>query len=211
MSNNDEMFSRNTKHVELIRQAPETTKLSRGPKYLQEPFYELSHQFWPDRDDLKKEAEYIRSVGKHKMVVPVIDEDYGKCVLEFQFSHDETPILNQYLNNFVERYGNFGRMIAHYFYIDEGMNYVWHRDNKPTSTTESFPVQCCVNVIVTDDGSECEFLGHGTYKYTAGVLNTSHLHRVTPVRNRILARISFLDSIYEEVVHRIRKIDRRIT
>ena len=49
----------------------------------------------------------------------------------------------------------------------------------------------------------------GSYKYTAGILNTSHLHRVFPTSQRILARISFLELIYEEVVHRVRKLEKR--
>ena len=81
---------------------------------------------------------------------------------------------------------------------------------QPTSAegVSNFPVNCCINVVITEDGSECEFLDHGLYKYTAGILNTSHLHRVKPSSTRILARISFMDMIYEEVVHRIRKLER---
>lgn len=198
------MQDKRSKHLQAN---PYTNRTTRGPKYLQVPFYELSHQFWPERQLLKEEAERVRTEGNKGLVVPIIDEDYGKCVLEFQFADSVTPVLNQYLDNFLERYGDFGKVLAHYFYIDGGMNYVWHRDNAPALGSENFPVNCCINVIVTDDGSECEFLGHGSYKYTAGVLNTSHLHRVAPQSNRILARISFIDALYEEVVHRMRKID----
>lgn len=195
------------KSQQHIKNNPYTNRIARGPKYLQIPFYELTHQFWPERKLLREEAEQVQISGNKGMTVPIIDEEYGKCVLEFQFSDEGTPVLNEYLNNFLTRYGDFGKVFAHYFYIGEDMNYVWHRDNAPAIGSQNFAVQCCINVVVTDDGSECEFLNYGTYKYKAGVLNTSHLHRVTPKSNRILARISFLDSIYEEVVHRIRKID----
>lgn len=198
------------KSQQRIKDNPHVNRLVRGPKYLQIPFYELTHQFWPDRKLLREEAEQVRLTGNKGFTFPIIDRECGKCVLEFQFSDEGTPVLNEYLNNFLTRYGDLGKVRAHYFYIDENMNYMWHIDNIPSigaQNAQKFVVQCCINVVITDDESECEFSGFGMYKYKAGVLNTSHLHRVTPKSNRILARISFLDSIYEEVVHRIRKID----
>jgi len=193
----------------LLERYPSTTTIRRGPAYLHEPLFRLSHEFWPSRSDLRTEADYVRQHGDKQMVVPIIDEVDAYAQLEFQFAHDKTPALNMFLSNFISTYGDLGHLFAHYFYIDSGMNYVWHRDNVPSVDHAGFAVQCCINIVVTDDESECEFLNFEPYKYTAAVLNTSVLHRVTPTSNRILARISFVDAIYEEVVSRIRKTEKK--
>ena len=192
-------------------------RASKGPSYLNAPFYPLSHKFWPDREEFRKEAEAIYGTERERETHEIANPEGVVTVLDFQFSHDDTPVLNRYRDAFIECYGDtFGRISAHYFYLDGDGTYEWHRDNiLPPSTLyetdngKKLPVNCCVNVVVSDEGSQCEFLDHGRFNYTAGVLNTSHVHRVHLEGNRILARLSFSHSIYEEVVHRIRKVDKK--
>lgn len=190
--------------------------LSRGPKWAQIPFYRLDDEnWWPDRSALLKEALEVRDLMENRFLLDIENTNRESSItLDFQFVNDKTPVLNEYKNRFLDRYGDFGSIAVHYFYIDKDADYEWHRDNVlPTSTSEkgtNLPVNCCINVIITDDGSECEFLGHGTYEYTAGILNTSALHRIQPSELRILARISFQDLVYEEVVHKIRKVNKQL-
>jgi hypothetical protein len=208
-------------------------RATRGPAWASEPFTHITHEFWPNRSDLCKEALAIRDndTNRFQLHVPSGKVDEPGITLDFQYANEQTsPMLLQYYNNFKEWFGEAGYTHCHYFYIDGNANYEWHRDNilkdisidqealltaqgggkQPTSTegVSDFPVNCCINVVITEDGSECEFLNSGLYKYTAGILNTSHWHRVKPTSTRILARISFMDMIYEEVVHRIRKLER---
>jgi hypothetical protein len=144
---------------------------------------------------------------------------------------DHTPVLQDFWQNFQDWFGDPGAAYCQLMYLDANAQYEWHRDNILRDVEYSprkdiggnvevpdkynvekqtnFPVQCCINVVLTEDGSECEFMDFGSYKYTAGILNTSHLHRVFPTSQRILARISFLELIYEEVVHRVRKLEKR--
>lgn len=189
--------------------------ISRGPKWLQTPFYSLDDKtpWWPNRSLLREEALATRDCNDHRFLLPVANTGRETSVtLDFQYAGDHTPVLCQYRDAFLDRYGDFGLIHTHYFFIDKDADYEWHKDNVlPTASTDqgkALGVNCCLNVIVTDDGSECEFLDAGIYKYTAGVLNTSHLHRVKPSHLRILARISFFDAVYEEVVYKIRKTDK---
>lgn len=191
--------------------------LARGPKWAQVPFYSLDNvdPWWDSREALREEALKVRPLMDHRFLLEVPNTGRETSVtLDFQFVSEHTPVLNTFRENFFDRYGDLGSTHTHYFYIDENANYEWHRDNVlPTATTEegkNLPVNCCMNVIVTDDGSECEFAGAGTFKYTAGILNTSILHRIQPSEIRILARISFLDLVYEEVVHKIRKVNKQL-
>lgn len=189
-----------------------SNRVARGPKWAQIPFYNIDRPFWPDKALLLEEAIAVRHLPDNRIKYDVgLKHDRGTVTMDWQFSHNKTPVLNQHFDNFVSRYGDFGKTLAHYFYIDAGADYEWHADNNvPGSKTEwgkHLPVNCCINVVLTEDDSECEFLGIGKFKYKAGVLNTSHMHRVKPDTMRILARISFLDAIYEEVVYRIRKVD----
>jgi len=208
-------------------------RVHRGPAWASVPFTHINHEFWPSREKLKEEALAMRENEANRFRLP-IPKTSGKTdvTLDFQYVHENTPVLAEFYDNFKEWFGETGWTHCMYFYLDGGADYEWHRDNilsdikfnpkeilakegnsanhdlKTPAESSNFPVNCCINLVITEDGSECEFMDHGLYKYTAGILNTSHWHRVKPSTTRILARISFLEMIYEEVVHRIRKIER---
>jgi|TARA_B110000902_G_scaffold170223_1_gene193837 hypothetical protein len=207
---------------------------TRGPAWAAEPFQHINHEFWPDLTKLREEAIAVRESNEHRLTVQVPNgrDDVDDVVLDFQFVSDHTPVLQEHWQNFQDWFGETGAAYCQYFYIDANAEYEWHRDNIlrdieydprkiiETTTAEipdkykvdsqtNFPVQCAINVVLTEDGSECEFMDFGSYKYTAGILNTSHLHRVFPSEQRILARISFLEMLYEEVIHRVRKLEKR--
>jgi hypothetical protein len=189
------------------------TVVTRGPKWAQIPFYSLDdiEPWWPHTQSLLEEALAVRELNENRFLLDIGNTGGESSIrLDFQFVGQHTPFLEEYQWRFQEKYEGLGKIETHYFYIDANADYEWHRDNVlPTATSEvgkRMPVNCCLNVIITDDGSECEFLNHGLFKYKAGVLNTSVLHRVKPSSLRILARISFLDAVYEEVVHKIRKV-----
>lgn len=207
---------------------------TRGPAWAEQPFQHLNYEFWPDLKKMREEAIAVRESDEHRLTVQVPNgrDDVDDVVLDFQFVSDHTPVLQEHWQNFQDWFGDTGAAYCQYFYIDANADYEWHRDNIlrdieydprkviETTTAEipdkykvssqtNFPVQCAINVVLTDDGSECEFYDFGSYKYTAGILNTSHLHRVFPSEQRILARISFLELLYEEVIHKIRKLEKR--
>ena len=206
-------------------------RLGRGPAHLAEPFTHITNEFWPDRAELREEAEAIRENEQNRFRIKIpTQKEQEPVTLDFQFLNENTPVLAEFYKNFQEWFGETGHTYVHYFYIDKDADYEYHRDNiiheieidtkevldavdtnreNEAAKLSNFPVNCCINLVVSDDGSECEFQNHGLYKYTAGILNTSHLHRVFPTSQRILARISFLELIYEEVVHRVRKLEKR--
>ena len=71
---------------------------------------------------------------------------------------------------------------------------------------------CAMNIVLTDDQTPAEFQDWGEQQYTACMFNTSMYHRVqTHGTLRILARITFRDFLFEEIVHRMKKIDKRNT
>ena len=211
-------------------------RTSRGPAWASEPFTHINTEFWQDhinKQEFLQEAINVRDFEENRFRIEVPhrgDRSPLPVNLDFQFANSNTPCLAKYFEKFKAWFGDTGRATCHYFYIDGGTDYEWHRDNvlsnievdvdklikksnivdKRTGSeiASNFSVNCCINLVLTEDGSECEFINFGSYKYTAGILNTSHLHRVFPAKNRILARISFVDLIYEEVVHRIRKLER---
>ena len=188
---------------------------TRGPKWAQIPFYNLAHSWWPDREAMRLEAESVRDDDtKYKIETKVDWEmEEGKTLnLKSQFSNpSRTPILCEFHKAFTARYGDLGNVKSHYFYIGKDSDYEWHRDDMPAGRAieDLKSVNCCINIICTDTSNEVEFMEHGSFAYTAGVLNTSHVHRVKPTDNRILARLTFTSSVYEEVVHRIRKVDKK--
>tara|TARA_B110000285_G_scaffold7946_1_gene8173 strand:+ start:1594 stop:2244 length:651 start_codon:yes stop_codon:yes gene_type:complete len=208
-------------------------RINSGPAWAEEPFHTITHEFWPDLIKLREEAIAVREYKKHRLTVEVPNnrDDIDNVVLDFQFVGDHTPVLQDFWQNFQDWFGDTEAAYCQFMYLDANAHYEWHRDNVLRDVEYSprkdiggnvevpdkynveyqtnFPVQCCINVVLTEDGSECEFMDFGSYKYTAGILNTSHLHRVFPTSQRILARISFLELIYEEVVHRVRKLEKR--
>ena len=138
---------------------------------------------------MRLEAESVRDDDtKYKIETKVDWEmEEGKTLnLKSQFSNpSRTPILCEFHKAFTARYGDLGNVKSHYFYIGKDSDYEWHRDNMPAGRAieDLKSVNCCIN--------------------------TSHVHRVKPTDNRILARLTFTSSVYEEVVHRIRKVDKK--
>ena len=189
-----------------------SNRVRRGPAWASIPFYNIENQFWPDRKLMCQEAETVRSTPGHGLTYKA-ELDGDTVLVDWKVAHDNTPLLSKMLKNFQDVYGDLGTVYAQYFYIDGGSDYRYHVDNNLPEATNDFAknisVNCCLNVVLTDDGSECEFRDVGKFKYTAGVLNTSHQHRVKPATTRILSRLAFLDAIYEEVIHRIRKVDKK--
>ena len=222
-----------SRHIWRLVMNRGNNRIGRGPAWAEEPFHTITHEFWPDLIKLREEAIAVREYNEHRLIVQVPNgrDDVDDVVLDFQFVGDHTPVLQDFWQNFQDWFGDPGAAYCQLMYLDANAQYEWHRDNilrdveySPrkdiggnvevpdkynVETQTNFPVQCCINVVLTEDGSECEFMDFGSYKYTAGILNTSHLHRVFPTSQRILARISFLELIYEEVVHRVRKLEKR--
>jgi hypothetical protein len=199
-----------------------SNRVRRGPAWAEVPFYNIENQFWPDRKLMLGEAEAVRSIPGPGLTY-IADVEGTNVSIEWKLAQDHTPLLSKMLKNFQDTYGDLGSVSAKYFYIDAGSDYRYHVDNEWADyyNTEGMDqksldlfrkkvsINCCINVVLTDDESECEFKDVGKFKYTAGVLNTSHMHRVKPDTTRILGRISFSDAIYEEVVHRIRSVDKK--
>jgi len=214
----------------MYKQSPNRVFAGR-PEY-EIPFTHVDYEFWPDREALRQEAIAVRENDANRFRLPIPNSrGDDPVVLDFQYINDKTPMLAKFHQNFVDWFGDPGRVHIHYFYIDANANYEWHRDNvlnqiqydpkhiakqmgKDTAhlsdrKSNNFPINCALNLVLTEDDGECECAGYGTYKYKCGVLNTSHLHRVQPSSLRILARVSFLELIYEEVIHRIKKVEKR--
>ena len=225
-------FSRHIWHIWRLAMST-NNRINIGPAWAEEPFHTITHEFWPDLIKLREEAIAVREYNEHRLTVQVPNgrDDVDDVVLDFQFVGDHTPVLQDFWQNFLDWFGDPGAAYCQLMYLDANAQYEWHRDNILRDVEYSprndiggnvevpdkynvekqtnFPVQCCINVVLTEDGSECEFMDFGSYKYTAGILNTSHLHRVFPSEQRILARISFLEMLYEEVIHRVRKLEKR--
>lgn len=194
-------------------------RVSKGPAWSQVPFYRVNNNFWPSREELLCEAEAVRHTGEnyellkknYEIVSSKPVDSKINAVIEWKNSADNTPVLNDLKESFITSYGNLGTVGVQYLYINGGSNYQYHRDNNVhragLSWAKKTSINCCLNIVLTDDEAECEFKDVGKFKYIAGLLNTSHLHRVKTISTRILARITFYDAIYEEVAHRIRKVD----
>lgn len=171
------------------------------------PLYKLDKKvFWPDRAEMVKEAQSVRT----KL------EEYDPTEtarIKIHKMADDTPLLTQMWEGFSELYGDFGDSTVTYFYIDAEMgDYGWHVDSQISSDmTSKKPILCAMNLVITDEHIPAEFWGLGESHYVAAMFNTSHVHRVnTRGENRILARITFRESIYEEIVHKIKKIHKRM-
>jgi len=118
---------------------------------------------------------------------------------------DNTPILNNTHESFLKLYGDCGMMSISYLYIDKDSDYMWHTDNeisKRTGHTEK-DVKCAINIVVLGEESDVEFKDWGEYNYTAALFNTSHLHRIKPVSDRILCKLSFRDLYFSDVTNKI--------
>jgi len=118
---------------------------------------------------------------------------------------EQTPILNNTYDSFLRLYGDCGMVSRSYLYIDKDSDYMWHTDNEISKTTGNTDkdVKCAINIVVLGEESSVEFLDYGEYNYIAALFNTSHLHRIKPVSDRILCKISFRDLHFSDVINKI--------
>ncbi len=163
-----------------------------------EPLYHLTNTFW-DYDDLRSEAT---SMKKHAFE---FRED--PIIIRALPATDQTPALNRLKQSFEETYPqDFGMVSYSYMYINAGEDYPWHVDNvAATAVSDLPPVQCAINILVSGEENDVEFITHGYYNYKAALFNTSVKHRITPSTDRIITRISFRERVFEEVLNEITK------
>ena len=173
---------------------------------IRKPIYRLNNQFWPDRDLMLKEATSLNDN------LDVWDDEIEKASIKsIPLDEGNTPYLKQMFEGFTEMYGDFGKTHANYFFIEPDWTYDWHVDTHISKKMTGSYVLCAMNIVLTDDQMPAEFdAPWGEQQYTACMFNTSVLHRVqTCGKLRVLARLTFRDCIFEEIVHRIKKIDKR--
>ena len=174
---------------------------------IREPIYRLNNQFWPDRDLMLQEAMSLRDR-------PNIWNDAAEkaSIKSLPLDENNTPYLKQMFEGFTEMYGDFGNTHPNYFFIEPQWEYGWHVDTHISKKMTGSSVLCAMNIVLTDDQTPAEFQDRGEQQYTACMFNTSMYHRVqTHGTLRILARITFRDFLFEEIVHRMKKIDKRNT
>ena len=200
------------------------------------PLYHLDNddhpQFWPDPDLMLDEALHKRDQeGENRLESTTRQEWFNKpenakrlqwakdngyateAMVRVIHADSNTPYLNQLVEQFTNTYGDFGETKAAYFYIDpkDSENYGWHTDTNITSPNVPRGVLCAMNVVLTDIDISAEFKNVGKFSYRAAMFNTDWMHRVhTNKKLRVLARIAFFDSIYEEIVHKIKRIHKKI-
>ena len=170
---------------------------------ISEPIYRLNNQFWPDRDLMLQEALSLRDSPD------VWNEAAEKASIKsLPLDENNTPYLKQMFKGFTEMYGDFGNTHPNYFFIEPEWEYGWHVDTHISKKMTGSSVLCAMNIVLTDEQTPAEFQEWGEQQYTACMFNTSVFHRVqTQGKLRVLARITFRDYVFEEVVHRIKKID----
>jgi len=208
-------------------------RLSKGPAWTEAPFTHITHEFWPDKSSMLAEAISVRDDDEHRFLLPLkfdnskphLTQGATGITLDWSKMQEKTPLLKEYYENFLNWIGSdLGRTTCHYFHIDAGATYSWHVDNVQSGrvvegTSDGFrrpfdtsPVNCCINLVITDDQTTVEFNPSKIvgYEYECGILNTSEYHRVYPSKYRVLARISFFDLLYEEVVHKVRRQEKKL-
>lgn len=197
MDNDNLLFQRNP----LLRQ-PHTIKRGRA----MDPLYHLPITFWPDRALLLQEALDVRS---EELATYDVNEN---ATIKVHYMGDDTPYLKQMWQGWKDLYGDIGDPTVSYFYIDPHMEYDWHVDtNISHDMTAKGNILCAMNIVTTDENIPAEFMSIGKVAYTAALFNTSRVHRVqTSGKLRVLARITFRSCIYEELVHKVKKINKRI-
>ena len=158
-----------------------------------EPLYHLKEIFWPDKSLLYQEALAIKNEAK------VWESETSRFVAHG--INEKTPLLLETYNNFMKVYPyDWGTVIGSYMFIDANKGYPWHIDRHVAVDL------CAINIIISGDENEVEFLGRGKFLYDAAVFNTSYIHRINPTTDRILLRLSFRDKEYSEVVGAINKL-----
>jgi hypothetical protein len=144
------------------------------------PVYPLRRRFW-DAWNLRTEARKVKDNA-----------------LKFPYT---LPELQKFRDNFLEDHPmDWGEIAVSYMYIDS--EYPWHVDDEVTKRGNAKGTQCAINIILEGHNAAVEY-ENGKYIYEAAVLNTSELHRIIPVDERVMARISFKDKTFKEVVEGI--------
>ena len=147
------------------------------------------------------------AVGEHK--------DHTRVKVGSELLRIPLPELANFKYSFLEAYpaipsprglSHWGDITTAYMWIDK--DYPWHTDNVVTISTQTGKgVKCALNVLLSGAGAAVEYKINGqisTHTYDAAVLNTSEIHRVNPVDGvRVMARISFKEKTYAEVVEGI--------
>lgn len=172
-------------------------------KHRSVPLYRLDdYVFWPNRELMRIEAESVKDK------IQTYQVEGRHAVTKTHDMGEDTPYLRQMWEGWQKLFGDFGDCTVTYFYISGEEDYDWHIDTyiSMEHTGKSKPVLCAMNIVCTDENIPAQFHAHGEMAYTAALFNTSHLHKVDPQgKDRILARITFRDCIYEEVLHRVKK------
>jgi hypothetical protein len=165
-----------------------------------EPLYHLTEKFW-DYDDLRSEAM--------KMKKDALEFRDDPIIIRALPATDQTPALNELKQSFEKKYTqDFGIISYSYMYINAGEDYPWHVDNVAAKAVSDLPpVQCAINILVSGEENDVEFITHGYYNYKAALFNTSIKHRITPKTDRIITRISFRERVYSEVLDEITQND----
>ena len=185
------------------------------------PLHHLEYKFWPNVGLLLNEALDIRNnpdteFGTYKR--KNLDKDTSNVEsgtlnvnIKTIRQSEKTPHFNQMVDNFFERYGDFGKTYHGYMIIEPEYTYNWHVDTfVHNEAMGNRPILCAMNLICTNCDVAAEFQGFGEIPYKAAIFNTDHPHRVKTANEvRIIARIGFQDMLYEEVVHKIKKIDKQ--
>ena len=178
------------------------------------PLYSLEHSFW-DIEKLRAEANSVEDIAQEFpftcprtgikgiiRAVPLLPQSDITYVNGYY--PDE---LDAFKHSFLETYPmDWGDIAFSYMWID-GL-YPWHVDNEVTNRgllSGKKGTQCAINVLLSGLDAPIEFEGYEEQIYKAAVVNTSHVHRVNPTTKRSMARISFKDKTFEEVVEGIKE------
>lgn len=162
-----------------------------------EPLFHIKKQFW-DKDELLEEALEVKQKS--------YTFTNGITIVRAYPMNEYTPALLKFYKTFTDKFkGDWGEVSVSYMYINAGEEYPWHSDEEVTKKTgnNTKGVLCAFNIILAGENDEVEFKDVGKFTYSSAVFNTSHLHRVSPSSDRIIARIGFRDLSYEDVVRKI--------
>jgi hypothetical protein len=167
------------------------------------PLFPLKHCFW-DIEGLRIEANSVKATAL-KFPYTYKGVDFGVITAVPLLPQSDLPELDKFRNSFLETYPiDWGDFSVSYMWVES--EYPWHVDNEVTKRGRK-GTQCAINVLLAGADNPVEFEGYGEQLYDAAVLNTSHIHRVELWNKieRIMARISFKDKTFKEVVEGIKE------
>lgn len=170
------------------------------------PLFPLRKVFW-DIEKLKAEAQTVKG---NALEMPIYDGDKRMGIVTALPATPayEPPELINLRDSFMEQYPiDWGEVTPVYMWINTV--YPWHVDNKPNAQWSKHKgagrlPHCAINIILEGGAAPVEFKGWMPQLYEAALLNTSVPHRVTPLEERVLGRLSFKDKTFEEVVEGIK-------